>query len=201
MTEQVNEIESNEALELKMLMERATQLGIPYKGNIGIDTLRDRVANKLEGNKNDKYTDVDVEEDGADEVAPRPETEQELRERITAEATRLVRCRIYNLNPGKRDLPGEFATVANRYMGTITKFIPFGEATDNGYHIPNVIYEDLKTRKFQHLTEKKVPGQPGQTELVRRLVPEYQIEIMEPLTAEELGELAINQAAADRLNT
>lgn len=75
--------------------------------------------------------------------------EQELRDSQTAEHLALVRCRVYNLNPAKADLPGEIISVANRFIGTVRKFIPFGEATENGYHIPRVLVEDLKSRQFQ----------------------------------------------------
>lgn len=35
--------------ELSMLKERAKLMGIPVAGNIGVDTLRKRIADKLEG--------------------------------------------------------------------------------------------------------------------------------------------------------
>lgn len=62
---------------------------------------------------------------------------------------RRLRCRVYNLNPAKADLPGEIISVSNRFIGTVRKFIPFGEATENGYHIPRVLVQDLKSRQFQ----------------------------------------------------
>lgn len=134
-------------------------------------------------------------------IAPSPrltkaQQEQQIREKIQREKMYLVRCRIYNLNPAKVDLPGEIITVQNKYLGTVRKFIPFGEATDNGYHIEKVLYDDLRARKFQQIQTKKIRGQIVHE---TRLVSEYSIELLPNLTPEELRELATQQAAADRL--
>lgn len=178
--------------ELELLKERARTMGIPV-GNSGVDTLKKKIQDKLDGKQ-------EVQEEGSEvtESAPktRRQTEQETRENLWAEHMALVRCRIYNLNPQKRDLQGEIITVANRYLGTVRKFIPFGEATDNGYHIPKVIYNDLKSRKFQQISTKQ---KNGKIEVSTRMVPEYNIEILPQLTMEELEELKINQAAAERV--
>ena len=109
---------------------------------------------------------------------------------------KLIRCRIYNLNPSKRDLQGEIVTVGNKYLGSVKKFIPFGEATDNGYHIPNILYEELKRRRFQSITTKSVKGQ---IVVNNRMVPEYSLEVLPQLTKEQLKELADKQGAAERL--
>lgn len=193
MTEQANfetETNLNPYEEKELLKERAKTLGITVAGNISVDTLRKRI--------NDKLADVvnDDEEGVAVTVTPKTESKQELRERLIAESMALVRCRIYNLNPSKRDLPGEIITVGNRFIGTVSKFIPFGEGTDNGYHIPKVIYDDLKVRQFQQVTTKTINGK---IDIKTRMVPEYNVEILPPLTDEELQELALRQAAAERL--
>jgi hypothetical protein len=175
--------------ELSLLKERARAMGIPVPRNVGVETLKKRIADKLEGKSEE-------EEAKGDRKMSQREMEQEIRERLRREKTMLIRCRIYNLNPSKRDLQGEIITVGNRFMGTIRKFIPFGEATDNGYHIPKVIYDDLKNRKYQQVMTKTVRGQ---IEVSTRMVPEYNIEVLAPLTKEELAELALKQEAAKRL--
>lgn len=172
--------------ELALLKERADLLGIPYKSNIGLEALKAKVN-----------TAVTRDKPGPELDAAASETEQQMRERLQRENLSLVRVRIHNLNPEKRDLPGEIVTVANRYIGTVAKFIPFGEATENGYHLPKVIYDDLAQRRFQHVSLKKLPN--GHEEVVRRMVPEYNIEILLNLTVEEIRELALKQAAAERL--
>jgi predicted glycosyltransferase len=108
--------------ELAMLKERADILGISYKGNIGADALRTKIA--------DAQKKAEIETSA---VEAGPETAQQMRDRLQGEALALVRVKIHNLHPEKRDLPGEIITVANRYIGTVSKFIPFGEADQNDY--------------------------------------------------------------------
>lgn len=181
--------------ELDLLKERARVLGVEFGGNIGVETLKERIKEKLDGKKNEEATST---EEASKEAVPMTKAEQEmaLREKLTKEKMALVRCRIYNLNPSKRDIHGEIITVRNRYLGTVRKFIPFGEATDNGYHIPKLIFDDLKARKFQQISTNK---KGGQIDVKTRMVPEYSIEVLPPLSKEQLEELALKQAAAERL--
>lgn len=202
MTEQTdlnyaNEDDNEEAMapldELAMLKERAKLMGVSISGNIGIDALKKKIEHHLAGKKEEADEPVSV---NAPRKKSKAEQEQDLREKLWSEEMALVRCRIYNMNPSKRDLHGEIITVANRFVGTVRKFIPFGEATDNGYHIPKIIFNDLKSRQFQSITTKTVNGK---IEVKTRMVPEYNIEVMPALSAEELQELAIKQEAAERL--
>lgn len=199
MNEQANDqateiTKANPELEMSLLRQRADAMGVKYHPSIKLETLRQKIQDQLDGVKPKAEAFVDEDEP----AAPKPETEQQTRDRVRKDALRLVRCRIYNLNPEKRDLQGEIITVANKYIGTVGKMIPFGEATDGGYHIPWVIYQNLKSRQFQSVATKKT--KEGNTEIVRRMVPEYNIEILEPLTEEELQELALRQAATARLS-
>ena len=41
----------------------------------------------------------------------------------------------FDLDPKKKDLPGEVVTFANEYLGTVRVFVPFGEQTEDGWHI------------------------------------------------------------------
>lgn len=195
---QTNPDDNKPLEEFALLKERAKTLGIHVPGNIGIDTLKAKVAAVLAGEKTETPGSDSTSAGMANMSRPmtKSELEQKLREDQHAEHMALVRCKIYNLNPSKRDIQGEIITVANRYLGTVRKFIPFGEATDNGYHIPKIIYEELKSRRFQSITTKQVKGQ---IEHSSRQVPEYSIEILPPLTEEELEELAIRQSAAERM--
>lgn len=185
--------------ELDMLKQKADQMGVPYKSNIGIETLRAKINAKL----NDE-PDVpdDEEEDDNTKAAPqkaqkkmsKAEIMQAERDRQAKEEMALVRVRISCLNPAKREIKGEIVTVANRFVGTVRKFVPFGEATDEGYHLPRILLNELKSRKFNSVTTRKGPN--GQMLPVQRLVPEFAIEELEPLTQEQLNKLAAAQAAA-----
>lgn len=130
-------------------------------------------------------------------VSTRPLTKKQIdqaeREKQWAEQLRLVRVRITCLNPIKKDLKGEVISVSNQFLGTVRKFVPFGEATDNGYHIPFVLYTELLGRQFQSITVKK----SGQTSLPdHRLVKEFAIERLPDLTPDEIAALARTQAVA-----
>lgn len=104
---------------------------------------------------------------------------------------KLVRCQITNLDPKKKDIPGEIITVANQYIGTVRKYIPFGEATIEGYHIPYCIYEFLKNRKFLSIKTRK--GSNGQLVVETSWAPEFAITVLPQLTKEELKKLAAAQ--------
>jgi hypothetical protein len=198
MSEQIQdpntETESNPTEELAVLKERAKMLGISHGNNIGLESLRKKVNDKLNG-----VSETETEDPtsvGPIREKTKAEKEQELRTHLIKESMALVRCKIYNLNPDKRDLKGEIITVANKYIGKVQKFIPFGEETDNGYHIPKVLYDDLIQRQYQDIRSKE---KNGKVEIIRRMAPEYNIVVLDPLTPEELAELALKQAAAERV--
>ena len=164
--------------ELELLKQRADLMGVKYKVNIGVDALKKKIEEHGVSNAVAEPTGVDAG--------------LKMRQEIQSKQMALVRCRIFNLNPSKTDVPGEFVTVANRYLGTVRKYIPFGEATQEGYHIPKVLFDDLRGRQFQQITTKKIKGQVVQKS---RMVPEYSLEVLPPLRKDELEELAVRQAA------
>lgn len=195
---EVENVESKEAAELlvkqerQILMERADKLGITYSKNIGLETLRERVRAKQDG-ESEPETKEDVEE--AMSIAARKNL---TRKEIIQENTRLIRVRISNLNPAKRNWPGEVLVVGNAYMGTIRKYIPYGEATDNGYHIPYALYKNIVNRKFNQITTSRDP-RTGANVVRNRMVREFSIEILPPLTQEQLDKLAQDQRNTGRL--
>jgi hypothetical protein len=191
--------------ELTLLKERATAMGISYSPNIGVVALRAKVDEKLNGTKDDAEAEGALDEQDSPEVDPAPDakpakvltkSEQVMVERMKQrkEQLRLVRVRITNLNPAKKDLRGEIFTVANAYVGTQRKYIPYGEESDVGYHMPFIIYNELKDRKFVSIKTRKGPN--GQQIVDQRIVSEFAVELLEPLTEAELAKLASAQAAA-----
>lgn len=196
MSDETNETQPDE---LTLLKARADQMGIPYKGNIGIETLKGKIEAEMSGKASVSEPEEESSKDEEGKAPRKPteaERQQEVRDRLTREKMKLVRVRISNLNPAKNDLHGEIITVRNKFIGTVRRMIPFGEATDGGYHIEQIIYDDLKSRRFQQIRTKRVNGQ---IQHEARLVPEYSIEVMEPLTEKEREDLAHRQQAAERL--
>lgn len=176
--------------ELTLLKEQADTLGLTYSNNIGVDALRKKVEAKLNG---------DPEESANSKPRAKvEETEQErtmrIRNELHSSELKLLRCRITCLNPAKAELKGEFISVGNKYIGTIRKFVPFGEAGES-YHLPKILVDDLRSREFNQVKTSR--NAKGQLEIHQRLVKEYSIVELEPLTEKELAELARMQAAKE----
>ena len=214
-TEDQNQEQSNDLqmpTELDLLKQRATLMGITFSNNIGEDTLRQRIADKqaeldaAESSSDEEDEEQEEEQviqtasaalasDGEQAVAKTTERPLTLRERIIKEQMRLVRVRITCLDPKKKDLPGEILTVANEYLGTVRKFIPFGELTDDGYHIPYCLYKMLDARKFLNIRTFK-DRRTGTVRVESGYVKEFALEVLDPLTPAELAKLATAQKAA-----
>lgn len=193
---EVNNVESQDAAEAsvnkerELLMERADKMGINYSKNIGLETLRERIRAKQEGQSS--------KDEDAKEVESAVMAASRKRRELILENTKLIRVRISNLNPAKRNWPGEVLVVGNAYIGTIRKFIPYGEVTDNGYHIPNVLYKNLVNRKFNQITTVRDP-RTGSNVIRNRMVREFSIEVLPTLTQKELDKLAQDQRNTGRL--
>src|SRR6185312_8999598 len=109
--------------------------------------------------------------------APSPKVKkQTLRQRIMAESMKLIRVRITNFDPKKQGLPGELFTVANEYLGTVKRFVPYGEATENGWHLPYCIYELLKEKQYLDIQIRK--NRLGREEVHTRWVKEFGLEVL-----------------------
>ena len=128
----------------------------------------------------------------ANECAPM--TPEEYRKKYLGnarkESGRLVRCRIQCMNPAKKDWPGEIFSVGSAKLGTFKKFVPFN--SPEPYHIPKIIYNMLLEKKctvFYTEVDKR-----GNKIRKGRLVNEFAIEVLPPLTKEELSDLAKTQA-------
>ncbi len=179
--------------ELDVLKGRARMMNLTFSNNISLETLRARVNAKAQGDPDptEGTDEAEVNALGSD-VKPKEETRQEMRDRLHLEAMKLVRIRITNLDPKKKDLPGEIIAVGNDILGVVKKYIPYGEASENGYHVPQIIYDELKDRKFLDIRTSKKAGQISVSQNWSR---EFALEVLEPLTEQELARLAASQAA------
>lgn len=117
------------------------------------------------------------------------------REAQIMDKMRLVRCRITNMDPKKKDLPGEVFAVGNELIGTVKKFIPYGEATEGGYHIPLILYNNLKERRFLQVKTSRDPKN-GRIRVHTSYQREFNLEVLPLLSEEELNDLKQAQIAA-----
>ena len=105
---------------------------------------------------------------------------------------RLIRCRVTCMNPAKRAWEGEIISVGSAKNGTFKKFIPFD---GREWHIPKVIYDELLDRKCTVWSNGK--DSRGRTIRKGRLVSEFSVQVLEPLTRQELDDLKKQQALAN----
>lgn len=182
--------------ELTMLKSRAKLMGVTFSNNIGLDALKEKIEDhkqKTDNAQKQVASQTQQNEEKAERTVAKGK-KMNLRAYLQREKMKLVRLRITNLDPKKKDLPGEILTTGNEFLGTVRKFIPFGEATDNGYHVPYCLYELMRDRKFLSIKTRK--GPKGQTIVEQQMVREFALEILPPLTDEERSRLAAAQLAS-----
>lgn len=164
--------------EKEALMARADKLGISYSNNIGLETLRKRIEAKLD--EADKAEEEEVKH-----------TASPLQEK-RKEALQLVRVNITSMENTKNNLSGEIFTVSNNVIGTVKRYIPFGQ----DWHIERIFLDTLREKQFQRFTSVNTTNGS-----VRRamLVPAYAIQELPPLTEKELEELRKSQMARNSI--
>ena len=168
--------------ELASLKQRADMLGISYHPSIGLEKLRDKVNAAL----------TPQEEEAPKETKSAVESETQRRIRLRDEAAKLVRIRVTCMNPNKKEWEGEIITAGNAGVGTYKKYVPFN--ADEGWHVPNIIYQVLKDRECQVFYT--VTGPRGNKFRKGKLIKEFAIEVLPPLSEDELKDLAQRQAMA-----
>jgi hypothetical protein len=204
----------------------ATSINVTFSGNTGEGTLRKKVIDNLKA-KQQALEDEDEDEIGSlfgneveeIQVAPPikkkekktvndlltmdPNTVEDpllRRQIVRAQALRLVRIKLSNLDPSDSQLEGAIITVSNKYTGKVSKYVPFNEdAAPNGYHVPMIIYNHLKNQKFALRKEVK-GGSFGVKRYKTSMINKFSIEVLPQLTARELAELASHQRASHAID-
>lgn len=180
MTEQVADQEVTQD-ELSALKARADQMGISYHPSIGLEKLREKINAQLSG-----------ESEPAAEAPVGEETLGQRRARIRAEAIKKVRVRITCMNPIKKEWEGEIFTVSNAVVGTVKEYVPFN--ADDGWHVTQMVLNQIQQRKCQVF--HTVKNDRGFKQREGKLIKEFAVEILPPLTEQELRELGQRQAMA-----
>lgn len=190
MSEQDELNDNNEELpitsELDALKARATIMGIQYHPNISLEKLRERVNAAIQGADNPD----------SDQRPAKDETDVARRSRLKKKASRLIRVRIHCNDPAKKEWPGEYITVGNNAVGTYRKFIPYN--LDEPTHIPEIILNALREKRVQVFTTKR--GKNGFPTRESKSIAAYTIEVLPPLTPEELKQLAQSQVSRNALS-
>lgn len=181
-----NEIQTTAQDELAALKARADMLGLTYHPSIGVEKLREKVNAALAP--------------PAEEAKPAQATTEESVEtrhaRLKREASKLVRIRVTCMNPAKKEWEGEIFSVGNSVVGSFTKYVPFN--TEDGWHVPAIIHQMIADRQCQvFYTTSDARGNKTRK---GKLIKEFSIEVMPPLTPEELRDLAQRQAMSNSID-
>ena len=196
MSEQNQETTVDVKQEREALKARCQLLGIQTQGNQSNETLRALIRAKQD--------EMDAAARQANPAAfdEAVETSEgrtpSLREYLKTEALKLVRVRISCMNPQLAKMGSVIITTGNEYTGTVRKVVFFGEKTENGYHIPQIILNVLQRRKFQQVVEER--NHKGHLVPRARWMKEFNIEILPSLTQKELNALKDRQLATNAID-
>ncbi len=166
--------EELEVTELDALKQIADNMGLKYHPSISLEKLKDKVEKAREPVATKTVEKLN---------------KMDARKTHIAEATKLVRVRVVNMNPTRRESKGEYITVSNKMVGTIKRFVPF----DVVWHVEEFIYKTLKNRKFRKSVDE--PDGKGGKISKNLFIPEFSVEVLPQLTEQELKDLAADQAA------
>lgn len=176
--------------ELTTLKARADLMGISYHPSIGVEKLREKIQAAMDNKPQPSEPEEVVVK------APAKETDVERQARKRKEAAALIRIRVTCMNPAKKEWDGEIITTGNSVVGTFKKYIPFN--SDEGWHVPQIIYNQLVSRQCQVFTT--VTDARGNKVRRGKLIREFAIEVLPQLTPEELHDLAQRQAMAKSID-
>lgn len=165
---------------LNQLKEQATSLGITYSPNIGIETLKKKIEDKL------GKSEVSESKPSTSTATSAPSVSD-----LKADALALVRIKLTNLDPNDRDLKSETFTMVNRVVGKISRTIPFNRV----WHVEKCLLDSIMDTKFIIANQSDDESVPE-----KAFVSKYHVEILSPLTEKELRELAKEQAAGNRID-
>ena len=148
-------------------------------------------AEKLELEKAKMQANMEVnlaaknDEDGVQRA-----TVGQARLRARKEALALIRVIITVKDPSKQSWEGEIISAGNDVIGEVKKFVPYMNA-EEGYHLPRIIYNVLRDKECTVFVNRK--GRDGKMLKEARQIRAYAFEVLEPLTPDELTELARSQ--------
>lgn len=108
---------------------------------------------------------------------------------VLKKAMKLVRVQISCNNPNKTSYQGEIFSARNKFIPEVKKFVPFNVPT----HVPTILLNMIKEKKLQTFVTEKLPN--GMQTKRSKLVPEYSITVLSPLTPEEFNAIRQKQLA------
>ena len=176
------------AAELENLKVRAEKLGVKFHPSISADKLREKIkAAQAEGEGS-----VVEQPEVKSATSTVEESPAAKKLRLKREGLKLMRVRITCMNPTKKEWEGEIFTVSNNAVGTVKRYVPYN--AEDGWHVEQILLNQLRERQCQIFTTEK--DSRGNKIRKGKLIREFAIEVLDPLTEEELHDLAQRQAMA-----
>lgn len=210
--------------DIEVLRATATDLGITFSGNTGMPKLKTKIIEHLEAmikaesaptNSDEAPADFGGDDEEIEVAVAKPagltvtqllemdaqwEEDPAIRRQIIrAKAMKLTRVTIQNLDPSEVQLSGAIISVSNKYTGKVAKYIPFGEESENGYHVPEILLNFLRNQKFV-LRRVKKGGAFGVKKYSTTFVNKFNITVLPPLTEKEIADLAAHQTASGAID-
>ena len=195
---------SNDESVLDSRKELARSMGVEFHPSIGLHKLNEKIQAAIDAEAAEMRAEATEQAleaaknaaavQQAANNAPLELSPELQREHVRAKALELVRIRVTCMNPMKKDYEGEFFATGNKVVGTLRKYVHF----DVEWHVPRMIYNMIKNKKYQTFATRKVRSESGVlvNKKEGRLVPEYAVEVLPNLTEAELKALAQRQAMA-----
>jgi len=181
-----------QAADREALESKAKMLGVQYHPSLSNAKLSERIKEHVAAEAAPKTVLEKAPEPEAKaakvSVVGGKETENEARIRRKKEASELVRIILTCKNPLKAEHGGQMFSVGNSNIGNFTKYVPF--ENQEGWHVPKIILQLIKDSEYQHFF--KDPKNPNIT--LSKRAKEFVVDILPPLTKDELFELAQRQA-------
>ena len=189
----LNELSEQESTEtLKDLKAQADLMGIKYPVNANVKKMVELID---EHKKSLEEENTETTSTSSTSVSQTPRTNKIGS--VLDEAMKLIRVRVTVNNPSKQSREGEIISAGNAVIGFVSKFVPYQPAFyENGYHIPKIILDAMKEMKHTRYPKKKDRFNATMDDYDKaRLVSDFTIEELPPLTEQELKELAEYQQA------
>ena len=169
--------------ELDILKAQADRMGISYKANISLTTLKAKIQLVQDGES------LEPEASRVDNTS-----QEDKAAEVYQEAMKLVRVQITPLDTNKAtNYDCDFFTAGNSIVGNVTRNIPFGRP----WHVEKILVNAIKEKTYQQFTTKK--NAQGGDVVTKRNVPAYSVVELPPLTEQELKDLADLQARTNAL--
>jgi hypothetical protein len=149
--------------------------------------------------KDTKETKI-IKDDAIEKLANMSFADMEAKKKLddkaknSKEALKLVRCQISCNNKNKTSYSGEIFSARNAVIDEVKKFIPFNVPT----HVPQILLNMIKEKQVQMFKKEKLAN--GAVVTRSYLAPEYNIQILPPLTPAEFEAIKQKQLAEGRGN-